>query len=476
MNISNIKNNMRKAYNYMKKNGLKDTIYASMERLQEDSKPYVYADIDEATRESQRKARFDVRTRFSIVVPTYETNEIFCRDMIKSVLNQTYPTFELIIADASRSNKVEEVVRSFPDDRITYMKMTDNRGISENTNAGIAVASGQYIGLLDHDDLLTPNALYEMARKIERGKKDGIKYSFVYSDEDKCDTYATRFYEPNFKPEFNIDLLLSNNYICHFLVMDAKLMKKLKLRKEYDGAQDHDLVLRAYRESNNPVGKVNKVLYHWRCHEDSTALNPESKKYAYEAGRRAAQDYLDERNMTGAVVPIKHNGFFRVQYGSLAGKGGEINSGTKKAEVVDIFRNRFDIGVIGGPIVKLGRIVGGMLDETKTCPLDSMLTGFSGYMHRNVLQQDVYAVDIRKMYIRKELFGVFENFVKEGKYGSLFNYGLTFGNKEMVFVGDYINTQGFDDNTIMDASVDFCNYAKMEGYLIFYEPYLEEMI
>lgn len=475
MTISNLKNNMRKAYNYMKKNGLRDTIFASVERLQEDAKPYVYADIDEETREKQMKARFDIRTRFSIVVPTYETNEIFAREMIESVLNQTYPTFELIIADASSTNKVEEVVRSFSDDRITYMKMTDNRGISENTNAGIAVASGQYIGLLDHDDLLTPNALYEMARKIERGKKDGIKYSFVYSDEDKCDTFATKFYEPNYKPEFNIDLLLSNNYICHFMVMEANLIKKLKLRKEFDGAQDHDLVLRAYRTSDNPVGKVNKILYHWRCHEDSTALNPESKLYAYEAGRRAAQDYLDERNMAGAVVPIKHNGFFRVQYGSLAGKGGEINSGNRTPEISDIFKNRFDVGVIGGPIIKFGRIVGGMLDETKTCPLDTTLVGFSGYMHRNVLQQDVYATDLRMMYIRKELFASFEKVAKMPKYTDLFNQDLTFGNKEMIFAGDYINTQGFDDNTIMDASVEFCNRAKMEGYLIFYEPILGEL-
>ena len=155
--------NFRKAYNYMKKNGLKDTLYASVERLNDDSRKYEYRGISEAEAKIQREARFDIRTRFSIVVPTYETNEVFARAMIKSVLNQTYPGFELIIADASSSDKVEKVVRSFEDERITYIKNTNNSGISENTNAGIRVASGQYIGLLDHDDLLTQNALYEFA-------------------------------------------------------------------------------------------------------------------------------------------------------------------------------------------------------------------------------------------------------------------------------------------------------------------------
>lgn len=471
-----LKGNIRKACNYMKRNGLVDTIFASVERLSQDSKPYEYKDIDEETRKKQREARFDVRTRFSIVVPTYETNEIFARAMIRSVLEQTYPTFELIIADASSTNKVEEVVRSFGDDRITYMKMTDNRGISENTNAGIAVASGQYIGLLDHDDLLTCDALYEMARAIEKAKKDGIKYAFLYSDEDKCDTFGERFYEPNFKPEFNLDLLLSNNYICHFMVMESKLMKKLMLRSEYDGAQDHDLVLRACGATDNPVGKVDKVLYHWRCHEDSTASNPESKLYAYEAGRRAVQNYLDEKKIAGAVIPTKHNGFFRVCYGSLSGTGGEINSGAGAPEVADIFKYRFDIGVVGGPIKKHGRIVGGLLDETRTCPLEGVNVNFSGYMHRNSLQTDVYAVDVREMYLRKELFNLFFEKANEPKYRELFNYDLTIKSKEYIFAGDYFNARGIDETTIQDFSVEFCNAAKMEGYLIFYDPCLEELV
>ena len=459
----------------MKKNGLKDTLYASAERISEDSRKYEYRGISEAEAKIQREARFDIRTRFSIVVPTYETNEVFARAMIRSVLNQTYPNYELIIADASISDKVEQVVRSFEDERITYIRNTDNRGISENTNAGIRVASGQYIGLLDHDDLLTENALYEFARKIEDARRDGIKYSFVYSDEDKCDTCAERFFEPNFKPEFNLDLLLSNNYICHFMVMEVQLIKSLQLRKEYDGAQDHDLLLRAYRTSDRPIGHIGKVLYHWRCHEESTSANPESKKYAYEAGKRAVADFLADWHVNGAVIDTKHNGFFRIIYGALNGTGGEINAAGKLTGVEDIFKNRFDIGIVGGPLTKRGKITGGMLDETRTCPLEGQNINYSGYMHRNTLQQDAKAVDIRFMYVRKELIPAISAISKKTEYREMFIRELTSDDLACIDMRDYIYTKGFDDFIIQNLSYEICEQCALEGYRVFYEPMLEEL-
>jgi len=467
--------NFRKAYNYMKKNGLKDTLYASVERLNDDSRKYEYRGISEAEAKIQREARFDIRTRFSIVVPTYETNEVFARAMIKSVLNQTYPGFELIIADASSSDKVEKVVRSFEDERITYIKNTNNSGISENTNAGIRVASGQYIGLLDHDDLLTQNALYEFARKIEDAKKDGIRYSFLYSDEDKCDTCAENFFEPNFKPEFNLDLLLSNNYICHFMMMEAALIKKLQLRKEFDGAQDHDLLLRAYRMSDKPIGHIGKVLYHWRCHERSTASNPESKKYAYEAGKRAVADFLRNWNVNGAVIDTKHNGFFRVIYGALNGTGGEINAGGSMTGVADIFKNRFDIGIVGGPLIKRGKITGGIIDETRTCPLEGANINYSGYMHRNILQQDAIAVDIRFMFVRKELLEALSKIAEKTEYREIFTRDLTNSNSAYIDMRDFIYTKGIDDLILQNLSYELCKQCEMEGYRVFYEPSLEEL-
>ena len=465
----------RKAYNYMKKNGFKDTLYASAERLSQDAKKYEYRDITEAEAKIQREARFDVRTRFSIVVPAYETNEVFARAMIRSVLNQTYPTFELIIADASKSDKVEQVVRSFDDERITYIRNTDDKGIAANTNVGIRVASGQYIGLLDHDDLLTPNALYELARKIEDAKKDGTKYSFVYTDEDKCDTYGEKFYEPNRKPEFDLDLLLSNNYICHFVVMESSLIKKLELRSEYDGAQDHDLLLRAYRTSDKPIGHVAKVLYHWRCHNDSTASNPESKRYAYEAGKRAVADFLKSWHVNGAVVDTKHNGFFRVIYGAINGTNGEINAAGDMVGVEDIFKNRFDIGIVGGPIVRRGKITSGILDKTGTCPLEGQNVNFSGYMHRNTLQQDAVAVDIRFMFVRKELFGAVSAIASKTEYREIFIQDLTKCKKECADMRDFIYTKGIEDFVLQNLSFEICEQCSLEGYRVFYEPSLEEL-
>ena len=466
----------RKAYNYMKKNGLKDTLYASAERLSQDAKKYEYRDITQAEAKIQREARFDIRTRFSIVVPAYETNEVFARAMIRSVLNQTYPTFELIIADASKSDKVEQVVRSFDDERITYIRNTDDKGIAANTNVGIRVASGQYIGLLDHDDLLTPNALYELARKIEDGKKDGTKYSFIYTDEDKCDTYGEKFYEPNRKPEFDLDLLFSNNYICHFVVMESSLIKKLELRSEYDGAQDHDLLLRAYRTSDRPIGHVPKVLYHWRCHNDSTASNPESKRYAYEAGKRAVADFLKNWHVNGAVVDTKHNGFFRVIYGAINGTTGEINAAGSMVGVEDIFKNRFDIGIVGGPIVRHGKITSGILDETGSCPLEGQNVNFSGYMHRNTLQQDAVAVDIRFMFVRKELFGAVSAIASKTEYREIFIQDLINCKKECADMREFIYTKGIDDYVLQNLSFEICQQCSLEGYRVFYEPSLEELV
>ena len=471
-----LSDNIKKAYNYMKRNGFRETLYASVERLAEDVGKYEYRDISEAEAKIQREARFDIRTRFSIVVPTYETNELFARAMIKSVLNQTYPTFELIIADASSSDKVEQVVRSFDDERITYIRNTENKGIAGNTNVGIKVASGQYIGLLDHDDLLTPNALYELARKIEDGRKEGVKYSFIYTDEDKCDTYGERFYEPNRKPEFNLDLLLSNNYICHFLVMEASLIKKLELRSEYDGAQDHDLVLRAYRYSDKPVGHIAKVLYHWRCHESSTALNPESKRYAYDAGKRAVADFLRSWHINGAVVDTKHNGFFRVIYGAIKSTGGDINYGAGKAGVEDIFKNRFDIGIVGGPIVKHGRIAGGILDETRTCPYEGQSVHFSGYMHRSAMQMDAKAVDVRFMYIRGELVKHLKELSVKNEYKELFGTVLDEKDKVCINMSDIVYTKGVDDIILQNLSYEICTICELEGYRVLYDPLLEELI
>lgn len=467
-----LREDIRKAHNYMKRNGLKPAVYASAERLlARGGDKYTYKAPGEEKLAQQRDKSGMWHTRFSIVVPMYRTREIYAREMIESVLNQTYPNFELLLADASGDDSVEKIARTYTDERINYIRLTDNRGISENTNAGIRMASGDYILLLDHDDLMTADALYEMAKYIELGKKNMTEYAFVYSNEDKCDSAGQKFYEPNRKPKFNLDLLLSNNYICHLLAMEATLMKELLLRPEYDGAQDHDLVLRAYAATDKEIGHIDKILYHWRCHEESTASNPESKLYAYEAGRRAIRDFLKSRHSDAAVVPTRHNGFFRVHYGALEGTGGETN-GIEYTDIGDIFKNRFDIGVVGGPLIRRNKITGGIMDETKTCPYEDLPVFFSGYMHRASLQQDAYAVDVRNMYIRSSLIPIVSGLKEQSIYRNILNYELiNTSDAEYVRLSDYVNDMPLQ--IMQDVSVKICELIRMEGYLVYYDPELQ---
>lgn len=419
--------NLKKTYYYCKKNGITDTYYALRERLYARTSPlymagYDYVPVSEEELQKQRETVFENAIKFSILVPMYETKLEFARAMIDSVLAQTYTNWELILADASKTDLVKDVVsgadgsaRSMgnvyaSDSRIRYVRIAENKGISENTNEALKYATGDYIGLLDHDDLLTPDALYEMVLAIQSAGESSKTVAFAYSDEDKCDAEAKRYYEPHVKSGFNLDLLFSNNYICHFLVMKADLMKKTGFRKEYDGAQDFDLVLRAFlhKEPADEILHVNKVLYHWRCHESSTAANPQSKLYAYEAGKRAVESALEEYlremhdgNITKVdrmlyvndipvqVVHTKHNGFYRVEYG--------------KGTAEDIFKVRKDIGVIAGPVIDNNKITSGIVEKDGTCPYAGLPAKFSGYIHRLALQQNPECVDIRNAAVRFEL-------------------------------------------------------------------------
>ena len=408
--------NLKKTYYYCKKNGIVDTYYALRERLYARTSPlymagYNYVPVPEEELQKQRETVFDNALRFSILVPMYESKAEFARAMIDSVLAQTYSDWELILADASKTDVVSDVVAEYASDvRIRYVRIAENKGISENTNEALQYATGNYIGLLDHDDLLTPDALFEMAVAINSAKKDGESVAFVYSDEDKCDSEAKKYYEPHIKSGFNLDLLFSNNYICHFLVMKAELMKKIGFRKEYDGAQDYDLVLRAFllKEASDEILHVNKVLYHWRCHDSSTAANPQSKLYAYEAGKRAVESALemylgfmhDGNIRTGddllyvndipvGVVHTKHNGFYRVQYG--------------KGTAENIFKVRKDIGIIAGPVISNNKITSGIVEKDGKCMYAGLPAKFSGYIHRLALQQNPECVDARNAVVRKEL-------------------------------------------------------------------------
>lgn len=366
------RDNFRKAFFYLKKNGVMNTVLATMERLAKglyDDYTYTAPSFD--VLKSQKETVWDEQTVFSVVVPVYKTPVDYYKQMIESLLAQTYPYFELILADASKEETLKEIAESYGDERIRYVELSDNAGISANTNEAIAHATGDYIALLDHDDFLTPDALYEM----RMAAKDNPV--LIYSDEDKCDGDGERFYEPHFKLDFNLDLLLSNNYICHFSGIRTDVMKELLLRPEYDGAQDFDLMLRiAAKYDGSQIVHIGKVLYHWRCHTGSTAANPESKRYAYEAGKRAIEDFLQSKGWEATVSHTKHLGFYEVKY---------------ERKVWEI---RSEVIAVGKPIYKNGKVVSGALDITGEPLYKGLRKGFSGYMHRASLWQQVEALDL----------------------------------------------------------------------------------
>ncbi len=261
---------------------------------------------------AQREWGREQKTKFSILVPAYETPPEFLRQMVESVCSQTYENWELCIADGSLSGQVEEVLKPYlkKDSRIRYERLKENLGISRNTNAALSMASGEYVGLLDHDDILFPQALYQIAKAVEAHPRAEC----FYTDEDKVSFDRKQHFQPHFKPDFNLELLRSNNYICHFFVAKRALAQKAGgFREEFDGAQDHDFIFRCV-EGAREVVHIPEILYSWRCHASSTASDPESKLYAYEAGKRAVEAHLKRQGVEAKVFHTANYGFYRVRY------------------------------------------------------------------------------------------------------------------------------------------------------------------
>lgn len=430
--------NLLKTFRYFLRNGFVDTFYAARERLLEmRQQPYTYEAPSgkELTRERAMyesivaDGRENTLPLVSFLVPVFEPNLVYLKEMMDAVLSQTFRNLELVIADASTSDIPGQVVREKKSDKIRYVRLAENLGISGNTNAAAAAASGSYVALLDYDDVLTPDALYQVTRAI---LKKTPAPEILYSDEDKCDEKVSRFFEPNRKPDFNPDYLLSNNYICHLLVMKRELFLALGLRSEYDGAQDYDLILRAPWSN---VCHIDKVLYHWRMHEGSTAGNPGSKSYAYDAGKRALEDYLRSCRIRATVKDSRHRGFYDIDYDP------------------DILTQRPEVGVIGGKIINgKDRIIGGMMDGDGNVFFEGMHVMESGPMHRADTRCDAAAVDVRCMQIRDELRPL---------YRDVFNVSFERG---------VMPKDGRNATYLKQKSIEFCQMAQNLGYLVVFDP------
>lgn len=261
--------------------------------------------------QTQKNTKFKINPKISIVVPVYNTPEKFFKELVQSLQNQTYSNWELCLADGSPEPIT--YMQEYPkkDSRIKYKVIGENKGISGNTNEALTLATGDFIGLLDHDDLLPIFSLYEVVKAIN----ENPEAEFLYSDEDKLETSKGPRYGVFFKPDFSPYTLNSANYICHFSLFKKELMDKLGgFRSEYDGSQDFDIVARASELTKNIV-HIPKVLYHWRAHKNSTAQNSDSKPYAFEVGKKVIKDHI--KRSLGTDVEVTDGltpGSYEVKY------------------------------------------------------------------------------------------------------------------------------------------------------------------
>ncbi|MBQ6363372.1 MAG: glycosyltransferase family 2 protein [Lachnospiraceae bacterium] len=255
-----------------------------------------FPDEAERARQMQESASFERQVLISILVPLYNTPRNYLKDMIDSVVNQTYPNWQLCLADGSDAehayvHDIVEEYRSRDDnlrERIVYTKLEKNGGISANTNACLAISTGEFIAPFDHDDYLHPSVLYEYVKVINEQDAD-----YLYCDETTFrDTDLNKFVTIHFKPDYAIDNLRANNYICHLSCFARTLLEGEDLyRSEFDGSQDHDMILRLTDKARKIV-HVPKLLYYWRSHSGSTAGNIAAKTYAIDAAKGAVADHL----------------------------------------------------------------------------------------------------------------------------------------------------------------------------------------
>lgn len=263
--------------------------------------------------EAQRREKFDTPPLFSVIVPLYNTPIDFLKEMIDSVICQTYSNFELCLVDGSDSGHPEVgelcISEAEKDSRIKYKRLDKNLGISGNTNAAIEMASGDYIALFDHDDKLHPAALYETAKAALDGA------DFIYTDEakflkdEKKDAYD--FY---YKPDFSPDLLRSYNYICHFTAFSRRLLENVGgFRSDFDGSQDYDMILRL-TEVAEKITHIPTVLYYWRTHSASVASDVGAKPYTVAAAKKALAEHLSRIGQSGEVEDSSIPSSYRIKY------------------------------------------------------------------------------------------------------------------------------------------------------------------
>lgn len=303
---------------YYKKFGVKKFVKHSVKKIvrfdenqYKKYRKYVSKSVTEL--QEERTITFQYMPKISIVVPLYKTPEKYLKQMVESVCKQTYMNWELCMSDGSGTDSPIEDILSYYENKDKRIKICRNNKIlhiSENTNKAIELCEGEYVAFMDHDDMLSEDALFCCVKYLNEVEKVDL----LYTDEDKISSDGHKYFQPHFKSDFNKDLLLSMNYICHFVMIRKEFLNQIGgVRAEYDGAQDYDLLLRCIEKTNN-IGHVPRILYHWRTHEFSTAQGVENKDYAVSAGQKALQDYYFRNAIDAVVETTEYDGIYRTRY------------------------------------------------------------------------------------------------------------------------------------------------------------------
>ncbi|WP_294351701.1 glycosyltransferase family 2 protein [uncultured Clostridium sp.] len=311
------KSNFDRAKDYIKDYGVKSFILKSISKLRGERLQYKTWITNHvatpAELEAQRNHTFEYEPLISILIPTYKTPKHLLIETMDSVLNQSYSNWELCIADGnSGEGYIHEMLDEYAknDKRIKVKYLDENKGIAGNTQECYYMATGDYIGLFDHDDLLEPNALFEVVKAINEDKT----IDFIYTDEDKINEKSDYRFDPHFKQDFAIDTFRSYNYICHFSVFRKDLMAKIDgFRDGFNGSQDYDIILRATEVAEN-IHHIPKILYSWRVHSGSTAGNPKNKMYCYDSAKKALDEELKRKGIKGKAHDGKYIGTYEIDY------------------------------------------------------------------------------------------------------------------------------------------------------------------
>ncbi len=278
------------------------------------------------------ESKIPYKPLISVVVPVYNVSTKMLKECIMSVLDQTYANWELCLADdASTMPEVRKCLKSFEDNPKIKIKYREKNGhISRCTNTAIKMATGEYIAFMDCDDVLAPNALYEVVKLLNQDKS----LDFIYSDEDKLSEDGKHRHQPHFKPDWSPDTMMSLMYTCHLGVYRKRIGDELEwLRTGFEGAQDYDFTLR-FTEKTKNIGHVTKVLYHWRERKESTAINPEAKGYIVEATRKTKEEALKRRGYEAQLEWVDNIYQFRVNYKPV---------GNPKISVIIPSKDNFDV-------------------------------------------------------------------------------------------------------------------------------------